>query len=372
MFVKNADPFILFDKKTNTYYSYSTSDYNNLHFLIHKSSNLYEWEFVGYAYDDLDDNNIGKDWFWAPECYYNENNGYYYLFYSTRIKDNLLLDHFCNTNFQEGCKICVSISKSPCGPFKNIVKGPLDYYPYDQFYIDRTNNKKGTYIPCIDVNLLFDDKNIYLYCSRNCYKNDHYDQNIKAYIEESIIIGVELESEWWYSKTPIMPKIKKEYLGFKGDSRQDKFVRIIDYQNIPQGWENNYILNIKRANTCPILRRWHEGSTTFVLNIENKKKYCLLYSSNSFEGEDYSVGIAFSDNPLGPYIKYKNNPIITKSDDNAYNSVGHGSIIFKDGDTYYIHHGRHYKSDRYMIITKMQIQTIDDIKIISTNFASLI
>ena len=92
--VYGADPFVLFDKKSGAYYCYSTSNSESSNqFYLDKSYDLKEWTRLGYALD-CSKNCWGKDWFWAPECYYNENNGYYYLFYSARVKDELTEEYF--------------------------------------------------------------------------------------------------------------------------------------------------------------------------------------------------------------------------------------------------------------------------------------
>ena len=68
--VIGADPYVLFDKKSGYYYCYATSNTkHNKTFYIYKSKDLINWEFVDYALDTLK-NNWGKDWYWAPECYY--------------------------------------------------------------------------------------------------------------------------------------------------------------------------------------------------------------------------------------------------------------------------------------------------------------
>ena len=79
--VIGADPNVFFDPKSGLYYVIATKDDGHLHFVIYESKDLINWKEVGYALDDRDDNNWGSDWFWAPECYYNPNNRYYYLFY---------------------------------------------------------------------------------------------------------------------------------------------------------------------------------------------------------------------------------------------------------------------------------------------------
>jgi beta-xylosidase len=56
-------------------------------------------------------------------------------------------------------------------------------------------------------------------------------------------------------------------------------------------------------------RRWTEGSVAF----KNGDTYYLMYSANYFGGKNYAVGYATSKNPLGPYKKADNNPVLQKN-----------------------------------------------------------
>ena len=113
MRVIGADPFTLYDKNSGYYYIYSTSNEskNNRTFYIHRSTDLINFEFVDYALD-LTKNNWGKDWFWAPECYYNEKTKRYFLFYSARVKDELLEYYFNDKTFAEISNIHKQYSRS--------------------------------------------------------------------------------------------------------------------------------------------------------------------------------------------------------------------------------------------------------------------
>ena len=195
MRVIGADPFTLYDKNSGYYYIYSTSNEskNNRTFYIHRSTDLINFEFVDYALD-LTKNNWGKDWFWAPECYYNEKTKRYFLFYSARVKDEFLEYYFNDNEFEEGLMIGCATSLSPTGPFVNIENRPINYRPFDNDFLDiyplikgdlnasislseaKIKAKRGTYISAIDANLLFDNDKIYLYFSRCCYKNYTFDK----------------------------------------------------------------------------------------------------------------------------------------------------------------------------------------------------
>lgn len=382
MNVLGADPYVLFDSKSGYYYCYCTSNNGkNGQFYIYKSKDLINWSFVSYALN-TDVKNWAKGWYWAPECYFNPNNQYYYLFYSALVKDELIETYFGDPNYAECTKIGVAVSKSPEGPFININDRPLDYYPYDPDYrdIDRItdnvfdpnldldkcrNAPKGTYLSTIDVNLFFDDNRIFLYYSRCCYHNCVFDEEYHKYIEESNILGIELDTEWWFDKNASkMPTIKKEFIGYNQDKsrRQDKFVNIINYHSDPQSWENGHICDYENKKLRN--RRWAEGSTTFKHLIDGKTKYCVTYSCNCFENELYGVGIAFSDSPLGHYKKYENNPIIHQIASESLYSTGHGTIIEKDGSLHYFFHGRdNVKEDRILYVGDLHINDLDNVSV---------
>ncbi len=382
--VVGADPYVLYDKASGYYYCYATSNLDDKkQFYIYKSKDLINWEFVDYALD-LTKNNWAKDWYWAPECYFNPNNNHYYLFYSARLKDELTKEYFCEDDYEENCKIGVAVSTSPEGPFVNITDRPIDYRPYDPNYLNvnkiykdtfrkdidlskRFNAPKGVYLSMIDVNLFFDENKIYMFYSRCCYMNCLFDEEYQKFIEESNIVAVELNTDWWFDKeAKTMPSIKNEYVGYNSENtiRQDKFVNIITYHNEKQEWENGHICDYEKSNGLKRNRRWSEGSTTFVKEFNGQKKYCITYSCNNYENALYGVGIAFSDNALGPYKKYDNNPIIHQIEEESLYSTGHGTIIEMNNDLYYFLHGRNdINRDRILYCTKIDINSPNDVNI---------
>lgn len=77
-----------------------------------------------------------------------------------------------------------------------------------------------------------------------------------------------------------------------------------------------------------------EGPTVTKL----KGKYYLFYSANHFMNTDYAVGYAVSDSPYGPWVKYKNNPVIHRSIVGE-NGSGHGDLFEGlDHQLYYVYH----------------------------------
>jgi len=59
--------------------------------------------------------------------------------------------------------------------------------------------------------------------------------------------------------------------------------------------------------------------------IKHQGVYYLLYSGGSADSEDYATGYATATHPLGPFTKYRGNPIVRKGD--GIFGPGHGSVI---------------------------------------------
>lgn len=84
-----------------------------------------------------------------------------------------------------------------------------------------------------------------------------------------------------------------------------------------------------------------EGPTV----IKKGEFYYMIYSANDYQSSDYAVGYATSKSPLGPWVKYSNNPIISK-ESIKFNGTGHGDL-FKDqhGNYQYVMH-THFSSTK--------------------------
>lgn len=365
-----ADPFVLFDRKSGYYYAYSTEGADpGHHFGIYRSPDLATWEHLpGGALRSGQDGDWANDWFWAPEVYHNPRTGLYFLFYAARMNRDVA-EHFRYPDFEEPCKIGVAVSRSPAGPFHDIVEAPLDYYPYDPAYhdvnliMDATQKKPpatleegetaplGTYIPYIDPNVFFDaDGRIYLYFSRNAYRNWVWDHDLGKYVEESNIYAVELTDDWWHDPTGrTMPAIAPAYrnANLAPDDppgvRKDGYVPILDYGSDKQDWENAHVNDYAESGGEKKDRRWAEGSTTIrTVDRRGNPRYYLTYSANNYENEFYGVGYATAASPLGPWRKSARNPVLSQDPAQGMYSTGHGSVIGSpDGsELYYVHHGR--------------------------------
>ncbi len=365
-----ADPFVLFDKASGYYYAYSTEGADpGYHFAIYRSPDLATWEHLpGGALRAGQDGDWAHDWFWAPEVYHNPATGLYFFFYAGRMNRDVA-EHFRYPDFEEASKVGVAVSRSPAGPFRDIAEAPLDYYPYDPAYhdvnliMDATQKKPpatleegqtaplGTYIPFIDPNVFFDaDGRIYLYYSRNAYRNWVWDADLGKYIEESNIYAVELTGDWWADPTGrTMPAIAPAYRDANlapddpPGTRKDGFVPILNYGSDKQAWENAHVNDYATSGGEKKDRRWAEGSTTLrTVGADGQPLYYLTYSANNFENEYYGVGYATARSPLGPWRKSPTNPVLAQDPAKGLYSTGHGSVISSPNgaELYYVHHGR--------------------------------
>ncbi|KZL78946.1 glycoside hydrolase family 43 [Colletotrichum incanum] len=427
-----ADPYVFYDSESGQYYAYSTEGADEgYHFAVYISPDLSTWHkhpggVLKACYDDQMKRVDGgqacwaRDWYWAPETYYNEKTGWYFFVFAGRLREDLAKDHFQYSNFEEPSKLGIAVSRSPTGPFKEIKSEPIGYYPFDPDYHDVNlimddkqmlppdtlakgkTAPKGTYIPTIDPNIFFDkDGRIYLYASRNAYRNWNWDDGLGKYIEESNIIVVEMDRRWWddpFART--MPEIASSQINFHAGKasalpknitayngtgeignppRKDGWKTVISYGADPQDWENFHVEDYVKFNGTKKNRRWSEGSTIMTRKGTNGKPvYLLTYSANNYEASNYGVGYATSESPLGPFRKSSKNPVLSQAPDGEIPiySTGHGSIVaspprntraifgaqdvtwrdLEGAELFYVHHARNDTTqDRSIYTTRMTL-----------------
>lgn len=71
--------------------------------------------------------------------------------------------------------------------------------------------------------------------------------------------------------------------------------------------------------------------------LKHKNTYYLTYSGNDYRSSKYGVGYATSDNPMGPWSKYKQNPVLV-GNDKIYGVGHHSFITLNDSCKYIIYH----------------------------------
>ena len=236
------------------------------------STNLVNWVSVGNTMPTKDTNYWFNGAFWAPEVYQVKDK--FYMFYSAQWTNN-------PTHELENFRIGVAVADNPTGPFKNLRNGPV----FDPGY------------PAIDADVLFDtDGRVYLYYSRCCYKHSVQSELLDwakakgwfTNIEESWVYGVEL---------------KPDFSGTIGEPVM--LLRPPEKLSDPQSaWEDLSV------TTHTVNRRWTEGPSSF----KHGGTYYIMYAANSVAaGGDYATGYATSAQPLGPFKKAANNPIIHRN-----------------------------------------------------------
>ncbi|KAF5387287.1 hypothetical protein D9757_006868 [Collybiopsis confluens] len=398
-----ADPYVRWDIKASLYYAYSTEGADEGWFFgLYSSPDLATWTKVpgGAIKNDTASKLWANDWYWAPECYFNDKTGWYFLFYAGRMTNQTNVARFFKyPDFEEASKIGVAVSRSPSGPFTNIEASPIDYYPFDPdyrdvnlimsppYYVPPSTQSEGetaplgTFIPGIDPDIYFGDENegMYLFFSRNAYRNWVWDPKYTKYIEESNIYGVRLDEAWWNDpEAKTIPTVHPDFRDVNkgklanwtsavngsfpaGPERMDGWVSVISRSLQPQIWEDAHVFDYSASNGALKDRRWSEGSTTIKRSDSNGDAiYFLTYSANNFESPDYGVGYAYAPSPLGPYFKSNSNPILSQDASNIY-STGHGSIVSVPSsagkeELYYPHHARPSPDDdRYLYISRLVI-----------------
>ena len=320
--IKFGDPYLIQSK--GVFYLYGTSnDVNG--FRAYSSLDLKQWKDEGVVYQGATEDSWTVDCFWAPEVY--EWNGKYYLWYSANWKNN-------PTNELENFRIGVAVSDNPTGPFVEMNGGPV----FDPGY------------PIIDANLHFDESGkIYLYYSRCCYKNP-VESEVADWAREKGLFE-EIEESWIYGV-----ELKPDFSGIIGDPvllLQPPYA-MDDKQT---EWES------RSVTSGEVNRRWTEGSFTFKEN----GIYYMMYSANYFGGANYAVGYATAENPLGPYVKADNNPVLQKNSNQGgdVTGTGHNMVLsLENGKKLCVYHARTHATgdDRVVFIDEMEI--LDDGRLI--------
>ncbi|TBU47364.1 glycoside hydrolase family 43 protein [Dichomitus squalens] len=395
-----ADPYVRWDKRSGAYWAYSTEGADEgWYYGIYTSPDLATWTKIPGGAIKNDSTNIwAEDWWWAPEVYYNEKTGWYFLFHAGRfLNATKVAEYFKYPDFEEASKIGVAVSRSPQGPFVEIEDRPIDYYPFDPDYDDvnlimqppylvppSTHEEgksapKGTYIPSIDPDVFWDDDgSIWLFFSRNAYRNWVWSDEFGKYIEESNIYAVRLDNAWWndpHAKT--LPSVHSSFKdvhkgepkdwqtsvnsSFPGPTRKDGWVAVISYALQPQAWENAHVNDHAASGGTLKDRRWSEGSTTIKrYDSSGNPVYYLTYSANNYESPDYGVGYAVADKVSGPYYKSGSNPVLSQDASRSIFSTGHGSVVASSanpGELYYPHHARPSPDDdRYLYTARLFVE----------------
>lgn len=317
--VEFGDPFILNDGN-GKYYMYGTGGGARNGFAAYSSENLVDWNFEGMVYTA----DMEKSWcigdFWAPEVY--KFDGKYYMFFSAQWRHN-------PQNELENFMIGVAVADKPTGPFTELRNEPIFNPGY----------------PVIDANVFLDDDGkYYLYYSRVCYKHP-VESEVAEWAREKGWYD-EIEESWIYGV-----ELKPDFSGVIGEPTLllRPPVSMSDKQS---EWES------RSVTSREVNRRWTEGSVLF----KHNGVYYMMYSANHFGGENYAVGYATANHPLGPFTKADNNPVLQKNtpEGGDVTGTGHNNILLSDdgSEMYCVYHGRTTKTgkQRVVFIDRMEIK----------------
>lgn len=113
--------------------------------------------------------------------------------------------------------------------------------------------------------------------------------------------------------------------------------------------ENTDFIHIPGPNPILIPGKpgsWDDGILEACDIFKDAGKYYLYYHGRG-NGENYRIGVAVSDSPLGPFVKYGNQPILDLKgfgvSDDAY--IACGSVFKESVDQYYLFYSLQQKSD---------------------------
>jgi len=177
---------------------------------------------------------------------------------------------------KQSIRIGIAVSEKPEGPFTELLKRPL--FDFDYAVTD----------PHVFID---DDGNSYIYYVRDC------SENIVNGIHESHIYGARLSDT--------MTELTGEPV-------------LLTWPE--QEWE-------KRSGL-----QWRRNEGPFMIKMNDM--YYLMYSGNYVGDKSYSIGYAVADNPLGPFTKYAENPILEAFDEwNHVSGPGHHSLFLSPDET---------------------------------------
>ncbi len=190
--------------------------------------------------------------------------------------------YYCGKEKSGIIRIGVAVADEVQGPYLDVYKEPL----FDLGYA------------VIDAHVFRDDDGqLYMYYSRDCSENKVNGKNT------SQIYVVEMES---------MVKVKE-----KAEHRL--------LLTPEQEWE------MQSGDWL-----WNEGPDI----LKHDGKYYLFYSANFYADSKYSIGYAVADSPIGPFVKYEGNPILSAT--NTMSGPGNNSFFHSiDGKDFFTAYHTH-------------------------------
>ena len=334
----NPDPFVLDNtSRDGYYYLYATDAYMR----AWRSVNLADWEDVGTTLNaglsgtDADDAILSD--VWASEVVYDETAHMYYMFFSASPATDSSVQYgggaFGPTSetFHSRRNMYVASSGSPTGPF-NLVDftnpqscGEGNVHDYNTTTgIVITNENRADYKTTVVQNdveyarafpqyyakyLAFDPED-FIYA----YEHAYDEQNSAAPVESN---GGTLAA---IDPHPFVdPDTNKKYMYFDCDNTSGQILAVVEMENwLKPKWEtfkfimypgyytvedylaatrdNQRVSHVSYENSN---NKYNEGTSV----VKHNGKYYLSFSMNGSATNDYQIGQAVADSPLGPFRK---------------------------------------------------------------------
>lgn len=324
-----ADPDVIYiseGEEAGYYYMYITSD--DLHgsgFLAYKSKDMVNWACAGVAlksegsYDEKTGYTTVSYAFsnyWAPEVIYDKETKLYYMFYTANRYD---------TSFESATNFYgdIAVSESPAGPFVQYSK----YLGKDPIVIDE-EKKILSYEPAFDFANMPKDHPLYESASNGYMKVI----DLNPFID---------------------PATGNKYMYFCHDL--GKNIAITDSSIYVMALNDDYTAKYDQVYQLTATNRYqvgteevselNEGSTNeapYMVYNEESGLYYLLYSANAYYQKTYSVRVAVSESPTGPFTKLSQEEggflLYADSHWTWASGTGHCSVVNKNGQDYIVYH----------------------------------
>jgi beta-xylosidase len=200
----------------------------------------------------------------------------------------------------DSLRLGVAVSESPTGPFVDVHGKPM----FDLGYAT------------IDGSVLRCDEGNFFYYSRDCCEN--YVDGIKT----SQLYCVRLN---------------------------DDLTEVVGEHKLVSTPTEDFE---KKSMALEKVRLWNEGPCVIKLG----DKYVMNYSANYYASNDYAICVSTADSPMGPWVKSKNNPVLSCRKELF--GAGHNAFFTgKDGEIYTSFHIQtdpaHPSGDRRTVIGKV-------------------
>lgn len=397
-----ADPQVLDDTpQSGYYYLYGTSS----NFAAMRSKNLAEWENVGPTFprgqQGTDVEKATWNNLWAPECVYDPEaddgeggKGLYYIFFSATPDFNDTTWTAADDN-EAGVvsnkslyNMYVATAKSPEGPFMMVdFTGKHNYNTTAGIELTKEQVDSHQYAYVTEGEKYYQaafPQKWAKYCLFSPDELSKLVQKNKVGTGGSANVSPEAGYVGTIDPSPFVdPVTKKKYLYFKSEDTGWNINIVVEMKDwLTPDWSNAHYVTASNYYT---LEDWQKGINRgvsyeisycnegpFVLYHKDKNgngKYYFTYSCNDFETNDYHVGMAIGDSPVGPFRKLteaEGGLLLCSSttDSETVSGAGHHSFI-TIGEQLFIAYHRHCDfiaggSLRYTAIDEVKFITVED------------